>query len=154
MLVISAISLRPDIRGLCSIDVQRKLPWQCTSDDEHSALHSTGVLPANGWTGSPPVGRPGHRLPAEWTRHIKCRGSTSLPAKWTWHIKCRGGTSPIRRRVLPAINAEDARPRSLTSGSTRWLTSRTVSHVAALGLRLSRERTRPSPDTCWLWTPT
>jgi hypothetical protein len=48
MLVASAISLRPDIRGLRSIGVQRKLPWQCTSDDEHSALRSTGILPANG----------------------------------------------------------------------------------------------------------
>jgi hypothetical protein len=48
MLVASVISLRPDIHGLCSIGVQRKLPWQRTSDDEHSALRSTGVLPANG----------------------------------------------------------------------------------------------------------
>jgi hypothetical protein len=48
MLVPSAISLRPNIFGLCSIGVQRKLPWQRTSDDEHSALRSTGVLPANG----------------------------------------------------------------------------------------------------------
>jgi hypothetical protein len=47
MLVASAIPLRPDIRGLRSIGVQRKLPWQRTSDDEHSALCSTGVLPAN-----------------------------------------------------------------------------------------------------------
>jgi hypothetical protein len=47
MLVASAISLRPDICGLCSIGVQRKLPWQRTSDDEHSALRSTGVLPAS-----------------------------------------------------------------------------------------------------------
>jgi hypothetical protein len=48
MLVASAISLCPHIYGLCSIGVQRKLPWQRTSDDEHSALRSTGVLPANG----------------------------------------------------------------------------------------------------------
>jgi hypothetical protein len=48
MLVASAISLRPDIRSLRSIGVQRKFPWQHTSDDEHSALRSTGVLPANG----------------------------------------------------------------------------------------------------------
>jgi hypothetical protein len=47
MLVASAISLCPDIRGLRSIGVQRKLPWQRTSDDEHSTLYSTGVLPAN-----------------------------------------------------------------------------------------------------------
>ena len=48
MLVASAISLRPDIRGLRSIGVQRKLPWQRTNEDEHSALRSTGVLSANG----------------------------------------------------------------------------------------------------------
>ena len=48
MPVASAISLCPDIRGLRSIGVQRKLPWQRTSDDEHSALRNTGVLPANG----------------------------------------------------------------------------------------------------------
>ena len=65
MLVTSAISMRPDIRGLRSIGVQRKLPWQRTSDDEHSVCHSTGILPATGmdrhaacrmaW--SPPVSR-------------------------------------------------------------------------------------------------
>jgi hypothetical protein len=48
MLVTRASSLHPDIRGLRSIGVQRKLPWQRTSDDEHSALRSTGALPANG----------------------------------------------------------------------------------------------------------
>jgi hypothetical protein len=48
MLVTSEISLRPDIRGLRSIGVQRKLPWQRTSDDEHSVCRSTGVLPATG----------------------------------------------------------------------------------------------------------
>jgi hypothetical protein len=47
------------------------------------------------------------------------------------------------------------RPRGLTSGSARWLTSRAVGHVAASGLRLSREqkRTRHGPDTCRLRTP-
>jgi hypothetical protein len=39
--------MRPDICGLCSIGVQRKLHWQCTSDDEHSVCRSTGVPPAN-----------------------------------------------------------------------------------------------------------
>jgi hypothetical protein len=48
MLVASAIYLRPDICGLCSIGVQRKLSWQRTSDDEHNALRSSGVLLANG----------------------------------------------------------------------------------------------------------
>jgi hypothetical protein len=48
MPVASVISLRPDIRGPRSSGVQRKLSWQCTSDDEHSVCRSTGVLPANG----------------------------------------------------------------------------------------------------------
>jgi hypothetical protein len=48
MLVANAISLRPDIRSLRSIGVQRKLHWQRTSDDGHSVCRSTGVLPANG----------------------------------------------------------------------------------------------------------
>jgi hypothetical protein len=46
MLVASANSLRPDICGLRSIGVQRKLPWQRTSDDEHSVCCNTVVLPA------------------------------------------------------------------------------------------------------------
>jgi hypothetical protein len=48
MFVAGAIFLRPDIRGLCSIGVQGKLPWQCISDDGHSAPRSTGVLFNNG----------------------------------------------------------------------------------------------------------
>jgi hypothetical protein len=48
MLVASAISLRCDIRGLRSIGVQRMLPWQRMSDDEHNVYCSMGVLPANG----------------------------------------------------------------------------------------------------------
>jgi hypothetical protein len=62
MLVASAISLCPDICGLRSIGVQRKLSWQRTSDDEHSALRSTGVLPAN-----------------RMDRHAACRMSWSPP---------------------------------------------------------------------------
>jgi hypothetical protein len=48
MLVASAISLCPDIRGLRSIGVQRKLPWQRTSDAEHNVCCSTSVPPVNG----------------------------------------------------------------------------------------------------------
>jgi hypothetical protein len=48
MLVASAISWRPDICRLHNIGVQWKFPWHRTSDDEHSVLRSTGVLPANG----------------------------------------------------------------------------------------------------------
>jgi hypothetical protein len=105
------------------------------------------------WTGMPPAGRPGRRLPVEWTGHIKCRGGTSLSVEWTGLIKCRGGTSPVRRRVLSAINAEDTRPRNLTSGSAPWLMSQAVGHAAASGLRLSGERTWSSLDTCRLRTP-
>jgi hypothetical protein len=95
------------------------------------------------WIGTPPAGWPGRRPSAE----------------WTWLTKCRGDTSPAsgmdRRRALSAINAEAARPRGLTSGSARWLTSRAVGHVAASGLRLSEEqkRTLYGPDTCRLRTP-
>jgi hypothetical protein len=48
MLVASAISLRPNIRSLRSISVQRKLLWRRTSDDGHSVCRSTGVLSASG----------------------------------------------------------------------------------------------------------
>jgi hypothetical protein len=51
MLVASVIFLRPDIRGLRSIGVQRKLPWLRTSDDEHSVCRSTGVMSATGVDG-------------------------------------------------------------------------------------------------------
>jgi hypothetical protein len=65
MPVASAISLRPDIRSLQSIGMERKLHWQHTSDDEHSVCPSTDVLSATrvdghaacrmAWT--PPVSR-------------------------------------------------------------------------------------------------
>jgi hypothetical protein len=51
MLVASAFSLRPDIRTLRSIGVQRKLHRQRMSDDEHSVCRNTGVLPATGADG-------------------------------------------------------------------------------------------------------
>jgi hypothetical protein len=65
MPVASAISLRPNIRSLRSIGVQRKLHWRRTSDDEHSVCRSTGVLSASGVDGhaackmawAPPVSR-------------------------------------------------------------------------------------------------
>jgi hypothetical protein len=63
MLVASAISLCLYIRGLRSISVQRKLPWQRTSDDEHSALRNMGVLP-----GAPNVGEEISGQVAECTR--------------------------------------------------------------------------------------
>jgi hypothetical protein len=82
MLVASAISLRPNIRGLCSIGVQQKLPWKRTSDDEHTICRSTGVLPATGVDGHatcrmawlPPVSRVDmtHLM---LRRHIACQQS-------------------------------------------------------------------------------
>jgi hypothetical protein len=65
MLVVSAFSLRPDIRSLHSIGVQRKLHWQRMSDAELSVCRSTGVLPTTGADGHatcrmawpPPVSR-------------------------------------------------------------------------------------------------
>ena len=62
MLVASVIFLRPDIRSLRSIGVQRKLHWQRTSDDGHSVYRSTGVLSAN-----------------RMDRHATCRVAWSLP---------------------------------------------------------------------------
>jgi hypothetical protein len=57
-----------------------------------------------------------------------------------------------RWRASSAINA---RPRGLTSGSARWLTSQAVGHVVASGLCLSGEweRSRYGPDTCEHRTP-
>jgi hypothetical protein len=82
MLVASAISLCPDICGLHSIGVQRKLPWQHTSNDEHSVCRNTGVLPAIGMDGhaayrmawSPPVSRV-DRAHLMLRRHTACQQS-------------------------------------------------------------------------------
>jgi hypothetical protein len=98
------------------------------------------------WTGTLPAGWSGRRLPAEWQGSLNAEVAHRLLVEWTWLIKCRGGTSRAsgmdRRRALSAINAEVTRPRGLTSGSARWLTSRAVGHVAASGLRLGGERKR------------
>jgi hypothetical protein len=58
-----AIFLHPDIRDLRGIGVQRKLPWQCISDDDHSPPCSTGVLFGN-----------------ELDRHAACRMAWTPPA--------------------------------------------------------------------------
>jgi hypothetical protein len=75
---------------------------------------------------------------------LNAEAAHRLPVEWTELIKCRGDTSPAsgmdRRRALSAMNAEAARPRGLTSGFVRWLTSRAVGHVAASGLRLGGEQ--------------
>jgi hypothetical protein len=64
------------------------------------------------------------------------------------HIACQAA-----RLIRDKCGA--ARPRGLTSGSTRELTSRAEGHVAALGLRLSREWECSwyGPDTCQRRTP-
>jgi hypothetical protein len=100
MPVAGAISLCPDIRGLRSIGVQRKLPWLRTSDDEHSVCRSTGVLHATGTDGhaayrmawSPPVSRV-DKTHLMLRRHIACpwsgqgsfnaEASHLLPVEWT-----------------------------------------------------------------------
>ena len=61
--VAGAIFLHPDIRDLCGIGVQGKLPWQRISDDGHSAPCSTGVLFGNGLD-----------------RHAACRMAWTPPA--------------------------------------------------------------------------
>jgi hypothetical protein len=75
---------------------------------------------------------------------LNAEAAHRLPVEWIGLIKCRGSTSPAsgidRRRTLSAINAAAARPRDLTSGSIRWLTSRAMGHVAASGPRLSGSR--------------
>jgi hypothetical protein len=71
MLVASAISLYPDIRSLRSIVVQRKLPWQRTSDDDHGTCDSMDV---------PSTTR--------MDRHAACGMVWSPSAsRVTWHIK-------------------------------------------------------------------
>jgi hypothetical protein len=58
----------------------------------HAAVWACRLLVK--WTGTPP---------AEWTGH-------RLPAEWTGLIKCRGGTPPAsgmdRQRASPSINVE------------------------------------------------
>jgi hypothetical protein len=68
------------------------------------------------------------------------------------HITCQWNRQTTR---LIRNKCSAARPRGLTSGSARWLTSRAVGHVAASGLRLSGEQKRTwyGLDTCWFRTP-
>jgi hypothetical protein len=155
-MVASAIFLRPDIRGLCSIGMQRKLPWLRTSDDEHSVCRSTGVLSATGVDGhaacrmvwTPPVSKV-DRTHLMLRRHIACQWSRrgAFNAEAAHHL-------PVCQ-AAPLTRNKCAWPRGLTSGSARWLTSQAAGHVAASSLRLSGEqrRTQYGPNTCWLRTP-
>jgi hypothetical protein len=134
---------RPHVRSAYGIDILR-----CFLGNARvmmSIVYATArayCLPTD-WTGTPPAGWPGRCPSAEWTGHIKCRGDTSPASGVARLIKCWGGTSPAsriyRRRALSVINAAATRPRGLTSGSARRLTSRAVGLVAASGLRLSGE---------------
>jgi hypothetical protein len=115
------------------------VPRYPTSHDDRCARAAVWAYRLlSDWTGTPPVGWSGRRL----------------PSGWMGHIKCRVGTSPVcradRRRAISAINAEIAWPWGLTSDSTRRLTSRVVGQVAAPGPRLSGERRRAwqDPDKC------
>jgi hypothetical protein len=149
----------PDIRRLHSISVQRKLHWQRTSDDEHSVCRGMGVLPATRADGHAACRMAWSPSSAEWTGHIKCWGGTSLVSgvdraylMLRRHITCQLD----RQR---ASSTKNAWPRGLTSGSTRWLTSRAVGHVAASGLLLSGEwecpryglDTRQHQTPAWPW---
>jgi hypothetical protein len=98
MLVASAISLCPDICGLCNIGVQLKLPWQSTSDDEHSVCRSTVVLPATGMD-----------------RHAACRMAWSLPVSGVdmahlmlrRHITCqRSGQGSFNEEAAHLLSVE------------------------------------------------
>jgi hypothetical protein len=91
MLITRAIPLRPDIRSLRSIGVQRKLHWQRTSDDEHSICRNVGVLPANGMdslvaarqrSGQGTLNaEAAHRLPVGWQGSLNVVVAHHLPAE-------------------------------------------------------------------------
>jgi hypothetical protein len=98
MSVPSAISLHPDIRSLCSLGVQRKLPWQRMSDDDHSVCRNTVVLPATGMD-----------------RHTACRMAWSLPVcgvdkahlMLRRHITCqRSGQGSLNAKAAHHLPAE------------------------------------------------
>ena len=72
MLVASAISLYPDIRGLRSIGVQRKLPWQRTSDDDRGACDSMDVPSTTGMDRHATCGMVWSPSASRVTGHIKC----------------------------------------------------------------------------------
>jgi hypothetical protein len=107
--------------------------------DRHAACQRYGQVSLNA--------KAARCLSVEWTG--RC-----LTAEWAGLIKCRGGTSLVRRHALSAINAGVVQPGGLTSGPARWLTSRAVGHMAALGLRLGGEQKRYADRSTpgWAWT--
>jgi hypothetical protein len=72
------------------------------------------------------------------------------------HIACQRDSQATRllRNKCRDSAAQTARPRGLTSGSARWLTSRAVGHVAASGLCLGGEQQRYADKSApgWAWT--
>jgi hypothetical protein len=72
MLVASAISLYPNIRGLRSIGVQWKLPWQRTSDDDRGACDSMDVPSTTGMDRHATCGMVWSPSASRVTGHIKC----------------------------------------------------------------------------------
>jgi hypothetical protein len=68
-----------------------------------------GVRPLSDWTGTPPVGWPGHRLLEEQREGaLNAEPSPHLPMEWTGLIKCFDGTSPVRLRASSTLNTEIA----------------------------------------------
>jgi hypothetical protein len=72
MLVASAISLCPDIRGLRSIGVQGKLPCPCMSDDDRGACDSMVGPPTMGMDRHAACGMVWSPSASRATGHIKC----------------------------------------------------------------------------------
>jgi hypothetical protein len=72
MFVAGAISLRPDIRSLRSIGVQRKLHWPRTSDDDCGACNSMVVPPILGVDRHAACGMVWSPSSSRATGHIKC----------------------------------------------------------------------------------
>jgi hypothetical protein len=90
----------------------------------------------------PPVGRPGRRLPAEWTGHTKCRGGTSpasrvdmahlmlrrrIACQWSGQaarlirIKCRGRVAHRPYvRLRPLAYVMGSRPRGSIGSLPEW----------------------------------
>jgi hypothetical protein len=70
--VAGAIFLHPDIRDLRSMGMQGNFPGNIYVMMDTVHLAARAYCLSMDWTGTPPAGWPGRRLPAEWTGHIKC----------------------------------------------------------------------------------
>jgi hypothetical protein len=66
-----------------------------------------GVHPLSDWTGMPPVGWLGRRLPEEQREGaLNAELSPRPPTEWMGRIKCCDGTSLVRLRTSPVLNTE------------------------------------------------